>query len=114
VLFGFLSLFALASASLGILLGTCFRDPDKCRAVAIWTAVLLAPLGGLWWPIEIVGPTMRRISYIVPTGWAMEPVNAMLAFGAGAGEVAPFAAAFAVMFIVTFALASRRLETSIT
>ncbi len=114
VLFGFLSLFALASASLGILLGTCFRDPDKCRAVAIWTAILLAPLGGLWWPIEIVGPAMRRISYFVPTGWAMEPVNAMLAFGAGAEEVAPFAAAFAAMFIVTFALASRRLETSIT
>jgi len=48
---------------------------------------------------------------MVPTGWAMEPVNAMLAFGAGAREVAPFAAAFAAMFVVTFVLASRRLET---
>jgi hypothetical protein len=110
VLFGFLSLFALASASLGILFGTLFRDPDKCRGIAIWTAILLAPLGGLWWPIEIVGPTMRRISYIVPTGWAMEPVNAMLAFGAGAREVAPFAAAFLALFVITFILASRRLD----
>ena len=110
VLFGFLSLFALASASLGILFGTLFRDPDKCRAIAIWTAILLAPLGGLWWPIEIVGPTMRRISYIVPTGWAMEPVNAMLAFGAGAREAAPFAAAFLALFVITFTLASRRLD----
>jgi len=110
VLFGFLSLFALASASLGILIGTLFRDSDKCRSFAIWTAILLAPLGGLWWPIEIVGPTMRQISYLVPTGWAMEPVNAMLAFGAGARDVAPFAAAFVGLFIVTFALASRRLE----
>jgi ABC-type multidrug transport system permease subunit len=110
VLFGFLSLFALASASLGILFGTLFRDPDKCRGIAIWTAILLAPLGGLWWPIEIVGPTMRRISYIVPTGWAMEPVNAMLAFGAGAREVAPFAAAFLALFAVTFTVASRRLD----
>ncbi len=112
LLFGFLSLFALASASLGILFGTFFRDPDKCRGLAIWTAILLAPLGGLWWPIEIVGPTMRRISYMVPTGWAMEPVNAMLAFGAGAQEIAPFAAALGAMFIVTFVLASRRLETA--
>jgi len=112
VLFGFLSLFALASASLGILFGTFFRDPDKCRGIAIWTAILLAPLGGLWWPIEIVGPTMRRISYIVPTGWAMEPVNAMLAFGAGAREVAPFAAAFLALFIVTFTFASRRLDAA--
>jgi ABC-2 type transport system permease protein len=110
LLFAFLSLFALASASLGLFFGTLFRDPDKCRAAAIWTAILLAPLGGLWWPIEIVGPTMRRISYFVPTGWAMEPVNAMLAFGAGAREVAPFAAAFAALFVVTFVAASRRLE----
>jgi hypothetical protein len=112
ILFGFLSLFALASASLGLLFGTLFRDPDKCRALAVWTAILLAPLGGLWWPIEIVGPTMRRISYLVPTGWAMEPVNAMLAFGAGAREVAPFAAAFAALFVVCFTLAARRLDTT--
>ena len=42
------SLFALACASLGVFFGTLFTDPDKCRGVAIWTAILLAPLGGLW------------------------------------------------------------------
>jgi ABC-type polysaccharide/polyol phosphate export permease len=111
VLFAFLSLFALACASLGVFFGTLFTDPDKCRGVAIWTAILLAPLGGLWWPIEIVGPTLKRISHLVPTGWAMEPINAMLAFGAGARDVLPFAAAFAALFIVTFVLASRRLQS---
>jgi ABC-type multidrug transport system permease subunit len=110
VMFGFLSLFALACASLGVFFGTLFTDPDKCRGVAVWTAILLAPLGGLWWPIEIVGPTLKRISHLVPTGWAMEPVNAMLAFGAGARDVLPFAAAFAALFLVTFVLASRRLQ----
>jgi ABC-type multidrug transport system permease subunit len=110
LLFGFLSLFALACASLGMLFGTLFRDPDKCRGIAVWTAILLAPLGGLWWPIEVVGPTLRRVAHMVPTGWAMEPVNAMLAFGAGPREVAPFAAAFTALFVVTFVLASRRLD----
>lgn len=111
VMFGFLSLFALACASLGVFFGTLFKDPDKCRGIAVWTAILLAPLGGLWWPIEIVGPTLKLISHLVPTGWAMEPINAMLAFGTGAREVLPFAAAFAALFVVTFVLASRRLET---
>jgi hypothetical protein len=41
----------------------------------------------------------------------MEPINAMLAFGTGAREVLPFAAAFAALFAVTFVLASRRLQT---
>lgn len=112
VLFGFLTLFALASAALGMLLGTLFKQPDKCAAAAVWTAVLLAPLGGLWWPLELVGPTMRKVGYFVPTGWAMESVNAMLAFGAGAQEVAPFAAALAGLFVASLWLTVRRLKPS--
>jgi ABC-2 type transport system permease protein len=110
VFFAFLSLFALASAALGILLGTLFKDPDKCANIAVWVAILLSPLGGLWWPLEIVGPAMRRIAYFVPTGWAMEGVNAMLAFGAGALEVAPFAAGFVLLFALSFPLAAHRLQ----
>jgi ABC-2 type transport system permease protein len=110
VLFAFLSLFALASASLGILLGTLFKDPDKCATTAVWVAVLLSPLGGLWWPLEIVGPFMRQVAYLVPVGWAMEGVNALLAFGADAWDVAPFAAGFLALFAVSFPLAARRLR----
>jgi ABC-2 type transport system permease protein len=106
----FLSLFALAAASLGILMGTLFKDPDKCAGMAVWISIILAPLGGLWWPIEIVGPVMRQISHMVPTGWAMEGVNAMLAFGAGPLEVAPYAAGFLALFAVSFPLAARRLR----
>lgn len=108
-LFGFLTLFALASASLGMLYGTLFKDPDKCASAAVWTAVLLSPLGGCWWPLEVVGTTMRKIGYMVPTGWAMEAVNALLAFGAGARDVAPFALAFTAMTVICLTLAARRL-----
>ena len=110
VFFAFVSLFALASASLGILLGTLFKDPDKCASTAVWVALVLAPLGGLWWPLELVGPFMRRLAYFTPTGWAMEGVNAMLAFGAGAWDVAPFALGFVLLFAVSFPLAARRLQ----
>jgi ABC-2 type transport system permease protein len=108
--FAFLSLFALSSASLGILLGTLFKDPDKCASIAVWVAILLAPLGGLWWPLEIVSPAMRQLAYAVPTGWAMEGVNAMLAFGAGWMDVAPFALGFVALFAISFPLAARRLR----
>jgi ABC-2 type transport system permease protein len=110
VFFAFLSLFALAAASLGILMGTLFKDPDKCATIAVWVAIVLSPLGGLWWPIEVGSPLMRQISYLVPTGWAMEGVNAMLAFGAGAADVAPFAFGFLALFAVSFSLAARRLQ----
>jgi ABC-2 type transport system permease protein len=110
VLCAFLSVFALASAALGILVGTLFADPDKCATLAVWSAMILSPLGGLWWPLEIVGPTLRKVAYFVPTGWGMEAVNSIMAFGAGALDVAPFAAALAGLFVVSFVLAARRLR----
>jgi len=110
VFFGFLTIFALASAAAGVFFGTLFKDPDKCATLAVWIVIVLSPLGGLWWPLEVVGPTMRRVAYVVPTGWAMEGVNAMLAFGAGARDVAPFGLAFAVMFATFTFLAARRLQ----
>jgi len=110
VLLAFLTLFAIASAALGMLVGTIFRDPDKCEAAAVWTGILVAPLGGLWWPLEVVGPTMKQIGHAVPTGWGMEAVNGMLAFGDGALEVAPYAAALLVMSVVCLYVVVRRLE----
>jgi ABC-2 type transport system permease protein len=110
VFFAFLSVYALAAAALGMLIGTLFDDPDKASTAGIWTAILLSPLGGLWWPLEVVGPTMRTVGHLVPTGWAMEGVNSMLAFGAGAREVAPFAAALLALFAASFTMAVRRLR----
>ncbi len=110
VFLGFITLYAIAAASLGLLLGTLFDDPDKCASAAIWSVVILSPLGGLWWPLEAVGSTMRTIGHLVPTGWAMEAVNSMLAYGAGAKEVAPYAAAFVVLAAASLALAAKRLR----
>jgi ABC-2 type transport system permease protein len=109
-LLGFLSLFAFAAAAAGLLIGTLFRDPDKAAAASIWAVILLSPLGGLWWPLEVVGPTLRRIGTLVPTGWAMQGLSAALNFGAGPLELAPWAAAFAVLGLVCLLLASRRLR----
>ena len=60
----------------------------------------------------MVGPTLKKVAHVVPTGRTMEPVNAMLASGVGAREIAPFALAFAAMFALTFWLATRRLQVS--
>jgi ABC-2 type transport system permease protein len=110
VLFAFLTLFALCSTALGMVAGTLLRDPDQAEAAAVWGGILLSPLGGLWWPLEVVPPTMRAIGRAVPTGWAMESVNAMLAFGAGAAEIAPYAAALAAVTAAALALVIRRLR----
>jgi ABC-2 type transport system permease protein len=113
LLCAFLSVFALAAGALGLLVGTLFADADKCATFAIWSVMILSPLGGLWWPLDVVGPTLRKVAYFVPTGWAMQAVDGMMAFGAGPLDVAPYAGAFLLVFVASFLLASRRLEAQL-
>ena len=110
LLFAFLSLYALAIGAVGILIGAVCRDPDQAHTMAIWVTMIMAPLGGLWWPLELMPPLFRRLAQGLPTGWAMQGVNSMLAFGAGPGDIAWPAAGLAVLFVISFVLASSRLR----
>ncbi len=110
LLCAFVSLFALTSAALGILIGTLFADPDKCAMFAVWSVMILSPLGGLWWPLEVVGPTLRRVAAFIPTGWGIRALNSMMGFGGGIADVAPFAAALAGLFTAAMFVAVRRLR----
>jgi ABC-type Na+ efflux pump permease subunit len=110
LLLAFLSLYALAMGGLGILLGVLIRDPDQAQTIAIWTAILLAPLGGLWWPIELMGPPFRALSMFLPPGWAMQAVNSLIAFGGGFSAIAWPALGLATLALVSSMLASSRLR----
>jgi ABC-2 type transport system permease protein len=81
-----LSLYVLTMGSIGILIGTYVQDPDQASAFAMWGALLLAPLTGLWWPIELMPKALQTLAAFLPTGWVMQGINAMLAYGAGPGE----------------------------
>jgi ABC-type Na+ efflux pump permease subunit len=104
-----LSLYVLAMGSVGILIGACFHDPDHASALAMWGALILAPLTGLWWPIELMPALLQKLAHWLPTGWTMESVNSMLAYGSGLTQF-PLASlgSLAVAAIAIF-LSTRRL-----
>ena len=52
-------------------------------------AVLLAPLGGCWWPIEVTPPWMQHAALLLPTGWAMDGLHKLISYGAAPASVAP-------------------------
>ena len=76
-----------------LLSGTLARSEGQSQAIGIVTTVVLASLGGCWWPIEITPPWMRQFSMLLPTGWAMDGLHKLLSYGAAPASILPHVAA---------------------
>jgi ABC-2 type transport system permease protein len=64
--------FGLAATGLGVMVSTLVRTRGQMSAVMAAGATALSMLGGCYWPLDIVNPTMRVIANLTPTGWAMQ------------------------------------------
>ena len=85
--------YAIAVASLATLLGAVVRNPAQASAVGWIIGMVLAALGGCWWPSEVMPDWMRAAAHVLPTAWAMDGFHGLISFGRGFTEVlAPTAA----------------------
>jgi ABC-type multidrug transport system permease subunit len=87
-------LFAWAAfnASLGILLGNLARSRAQMAGIGVMSTMVLAALGGCWWPIEVTPPWMQSAALFLPTGWTMDAMHKLISFGYGASAAVPHAA----------------------
>jgi ABC-type multidrug transport system permease subunit len=104
--------YLLTVAALAIVLGSLARSPEQARGLGLLAAMTMAPLGGCWWPLEIVPSWLQKAALGVPTGWAMRGMHAIVSFGGGVPEILQPAFAlllFGIGFTVVGVLAFRRL-----
>jgi linearmycin/streptolysin S transport system permease protein len=95
--------FSLAVTALTFALATRVRTEGQATALPTMIALLLASLGGAWWPLEIVPPIMRTVGHLSPIAWAMDAFNAIIYFDGGLVDVLPSLGvllAFAAIFFV--------------
>jgi ABC-2 type transport system permease protein len=107
-----LAAYALAATGLGVMLSTIVRSRGQLSAVTSVLAIAMAMLGGCYWPIEIVSPTMQQIARITPNYWAMQGLVSTVVRGQGlAAALVPAAVllCFAAVFF-TVGLARLRVE----
>ena len=64
--------FALCMTALALLLATLVTSEGQANGLRNLLALTLAPLGGAWWPLEIVPTFMQRIGHLSPVAWAMD------------------------------------------
>jgi ABC-2 type transport system permease protein len=84
------------NASLGLLLGNLARSPAQMSGFGVMATMVLAALGGCWWPIEVTPDWAQRLAMFLPTGWAMDAMHRLISFGDTAGAAVPHAMALAV------------------
>lgn len=96
--------YLLAVAALSTLMGAVLATPEQASAVGWVSSMILAALGGCWWPSEVMPRWLWRAAHILPTPWAMDGLHALLSFGRGvdavflpAAVLLGFAALFAVL-----------------
>ncbi len=78
-----LVVYAWVAASLGVLVGAVVRAEDKVSGLCVLASIVMAALGGCWWPLEVVPAWARTIAFCLPTGWGMEALHQMITFGSG-------------------------------
>lgn len=105
-----LLLFAVVSASIGCLLGLRVRKPETAASLGVLITLVMASLGGCWWPLEIVPDTMKAIGHIFPTAWAMDALLALVAYDATTLDILPMLGMLAAYALLFAFLASRLLR----
>ncbi len=102
-------LMVVVSAAFAIMLAALVRTRRSAGSLAVLAALILAPLGGCWWPLFILPSWMQFLAKLTPHGWAMIGFNKLMLFGAEFGDVVMemlvllgFAVVFAVIGIWRF------------
>jgi ABC-type multidrug transport system permease subunit len=105
--------FMLAAAAIGMMAGSFFRTSEKAGAIGVMISLVLAALGGCWWPLEIVPGAMRAVALALPTGQAMSAIGEMLALGPDAPFPAMAVVVLLLMALVALTVAARRMRAQL-
>ena len=79
----------LMSSAFGVMLATFVKTERSASSIGVLTSLILAPLGGCWWPLYITPQWMQFVSKITPHAWATTAFNKLLIFGGDFNSVVP-------------------------
>lgn len=106
-------LVTLMAAAFSLLLGTLVKTERAASSIGVLSSLILAPIGGCWWPLFITPRWMQNMALFTPHGWATTSFNKLLLYGGDFHDVIPgmlalsgFGLAFAVIAVARFRTSS--------
>ncbi len=94
---------ALAAAALGTMLGTFVKTEGQASGLSIMFGMVMALMGGCWYPLELFPQNVQHVVKILPTTWAMQGMLDIVLRGQGLMAILPEAGVllgFALVFLV--------------
>ncbi|MFX0198541.1 MAG: ABC transporter permease [Candidatus Hodarchaeota archaeon] len=81
--------FSFFCGSLGLLFGVVFRTEQQVMGIGILMTMVLAALGGCWWPLEVAPKIFQTIALFTPSYWAIQGIHNVMSFGKSWAGVLP-------------------------
>lgn len=105
-------LMVLTSAAFRVMLAGLVRTQASANSAAVLASLVLAPVGGCWWPLFITPEWMQSLAKVTPHGWANSAFNKLMLFGADGGDVVLEVVALAAFGVGFLAIALARFRLS--
>jgi len=100
------------SSAFSVMLATLAKTVRSASSLAVLTSLLLAPLGGCWWPLFLYPQWLQTFAKISPHAWATEGFNKLMLFGAGFSDAGSSMIALVVFMVIFGSIAIWRFRTS--
>ena len=95
--------YTLAITALGLVLSSRLKNEEQTAMLAI----VLAALGGAWWPLSIAPQFMQTLGRLTPVAWAMDGFQQLIARGGGLEDVLLHLAVLSGFALIFFILGLR-------
>lgn len=102
--------FTLCMTAFGFAIGTFIRSEMQGAAMLNLLGLTLAPLGGAWWPLDIVPDVMKVVGHFSPIAWAMDGFRLLLYEQGTLGDVLLPVGVLLVLAVIFFAIAIARFK----
>jgi len=93
--------------ALALTLATRVTSEGQANGLRNLIGLTLAPLGGAWWPLEIVPTFMQRIGHLSPVAWVMDGFQKLLFNQGNFVDVLPEIGILLAIALVFFAIGIR-------
>lgn len=100
--------FALAAVAMGTMLGTFIKTEGQATGISISLGMVMALLGGCWYPLELFPPAVATAMHVLPTTWAMQGLTELMMLGGDLQDILLEAAVLLGFALVFFVVGVRR------
>lgn len=107
LLFLSFSAFSVTALAISLAGGALFQRRDTAYQALSTALMLMAMVGGFFWPLEIMPPTLQRAAMVTPCYWLIHAIEALR----GSGSSGQYFFSLAIMLLFAFAfllIGSRR------